>query len=201
MAKSSRASSASSYSSSMEIPLIEDLDFVQVEEQGLSHWEFVNASDADSEKEERGDEIDKDKEDCIGNGIGSLDSEISSPICLKNDQMETRDVAHHNSHHHDVDADVKYGGYYGYSRGNDDGGRVQEKFDGENDDVDDGNDGYDLDDELVSWNVSDKFGGQRMRKLGKRAFPKMHISKRSPYPFMRPGCVHGKHGLGLKHGF
>ncbi|XP_018815295.2 uncharacterized protein LOC108986937 [Juglans regia] len=199
MAKSSRASSSSS---SMEFLLIEDLDFVQVEEQGLSHWEFVNASDADSERGEQGDEIDEDKEDCIGNGIGSLDSDISTPICLKNSQMENRDVDHQNPHHHDVDAGVKYeAGYCGFARGYDDGGRGEEQFDNEGDEDDDANDGYDLNDELVPWNVSDKFGRQRMRKLGKRAFPKMHNSKRSPYLFVRPGCVRGKHGLGLKHSF
>ena len=60
-------------------------------------------------------------------------------------------------------------------------------------------DGYGLDDELVPWNVSNKFERQRMRKLGKRAFSKMHNSKKSPYLFVRPGCVRGKHGLGLKH--
>ncbi|KAK7335210.1 hypothetical protein VNO80_26987 [Phaseolus coccineus] len=69
-------------------------------------------------------------------------------------------------------------------------------------DVDDGDeddDGYGFDDELVPWMVSNKFGRQRMRKLGKRVFSKMHNSKKSPYLFVRPGCVCGKHGLGLKH--
>ncbi|XP_057500896.1 uncharacterized protein LOC130784933 [Actinidia eriantha] len=57
----------------------------------------------------------------------------------------------------------------------------------------------DLDDELVPKSVSDRFGRQRMRKLGKRAYPKMNKSKRLPYLYNRPGCVHGKHGLGLNH--
>uniref|UniRef100_A0A803Q9R6 Uncharacterized protein n=1 Tax=Cannabis sativa TaxID=3483 RepID=A0A803Q9R6_CANSA len=40
--------------------------------------------------------------------------------------------------------------------------------------------------------VSDKFGGrERMRKLGKRGFPKMFNSKKSPYLFVRPGVVRG----------
>ncbi|KAB2088066.1 hypothetical protein ES319_A04G149500v1 [Gossypium barbadense] len=71
------------------------------------------------------------------------------------------------------------------------------------DDQDDVDDDYgcDLDDELVPKALSGKFGRQRMRKLGKRAFAKMNTSKKSPYLYVRPGCVHGKHGLGLKHSF
>ncbi|KAJ0011426.1 hypothetical protein Pint_34777 [Pistacia integerrima] len=64
---------------------------------------------------------------------------------------------------------------------------------------DDGGD--DVDDELVPWSVSGKLGRQRMRKLGKRAFAKMHHSKKTPFLYMKPGCVHGKHGLGMKHSF
>ena len=75
---------------------------------------------------------------------------------------------------------------------------VDDDVGGDNDDGED-DDGYGLDDELVPWNVSNKFERQRMRKLGKRAFSKMHNSKKSPYLFVRPGCVRGKHGLGLKH--
>lgn len=69
----------------------------------------------------------------------------------------------------------------------------------EEEDGDEDEDGYDLDDELVPRSVRDKFGRQRIRKLGKRGFARMYNSKRSPYLFMKPGCVHGKHGLGLKH--
>ncbi|KAG2703310.1 hypothetical protein I3843_06G124800 [Carya illinoinensis] len=196
----SRASSASS--SSMEYLPIEDLDFVQVEEQGLSHWEFVNASDAESEREELEEETEEDKEDHIVDGIVSLGSEISMPICLRVEQIETHD----DDIDDDVDADGKCdGGHYSYGRGYDgDAGHVEEQFedeDEENDDDHDGDDGYDLDDELVPWNVCNKIGRQRMRKLGKREFPKMYNSKRSPYLFVRPGCVRGKYGLGLKHNF
>lgn len=189
MAKNSSASSTSS-SPSVEFLLIEELDFVHVEEQGLSHWELVNACDADSEKGEQEEDEKEVEEDSIGNGVGSLGSEISSPICLMNDEMETHRV---DPHHDDVDVKYDGGCYgYGYGYGYDYGGHVEEQDD-------DGDDRYDLDDELVPWSVSDKIGRQRMRKLGKRAFPKMYNSKRSPYLFVRPGCVRGKHGLGLKH--
>ncbi|XP_059448426.1 uncharacterized protein LOC132179685 [Corylus avellana] len=188
-------SGASSASSSMNFLLIEDIDFVQVDEQGLSHWELVNASDADadSEKEEEQEQEEEGIEDSIGNEIGSLGSEISTPGYLNDAQIET--------HHVDVldfDGDVKYDyGYYGYGDG--DGGHGEEQYDEDDEDDDNGDDGRDLDDELVPWAVSDKVGRQRMRKLGKRVFSKMNTSKRSPYLFVRPGCVRGKHGLGMKH--
>ncbi|KAL4352554.1 hypothetical protein GQ457_06G002100 [Hibiscus cannabinus] len=59
----------------------------------------------------------------------------------------------------------------------------------------------DLDDELIPRGLSGKVGRQRMRKVGKRGFAKMNNSKRSPFLYVKPGCVHGKHGLGLKHSF
>ncbi|GKV24132.1 hypothetical protein SLEP1_g33782 [Rubroshorea leprosula] len=68
-------------------------------------------------------------------------------------------------------------------------------------DYDEGDEAYGLDDELVPWAVSGKFVRQRMRKLGKRACAKMHTSKRSPHLYVKPGCVRGKHGLGLKHNY
>ncbi|XAR59112.1 hypothetical protein NMG60_11014766 [Bertholletia excelsa] len=78
------------------------------------------------------------------------------------------------------------------------------EYSNEEEDLDDGYDdddggGFDLDDELVPRSVSDRFGRQRMRKLGKRAYPKMNKSRKLPYYYSRPGCVYGKHGLGLKH--
>ncbi|KAE8008574.1 hypothetical protein FH972_005072 [Carpinus fangiana] len=188
-------SGASSASSSKDFLLIEDIDFVRVDEQGLSHWELVNASDADSEKEEEQEQEPEEEEieDSIGNEIGSLGSEISTPGYLNDAQIET--------HHVDVldfDGEVKYDyGYYGYGYG--DGGHGEEQYAEDDEDDDNGDAGCDLDDELVPWAVSAKVRRQRMRKLGKRVFSKMNTSKRSPYLFVRPGCVRGKHGLGMKH--
>ncbi|KAK9987978.1 hypothetical protein SO802_028217 [Lithocarpus litseifolius] len=199
MAKISRASSSSSTSTStlsMEMGFLvaEDLDFVQVEEQGLSHWEFVNVSDADDSEKENSEKVEseEDKYERIGDGFGSLGFE-------KDETMVTTSTTHHvdldddHRHGHDYDVGLKFQGgnrSYGYGYGYDD----EEEND---DDEDDGED--DFDDELVPWDVSGKFGRQRMRKLGKRAFPKMYNSKRSPYLFVRPGCVRGKHGMGMKH--
>ncbi|KAJ8571021.1 hypothetical protein K7X08_037993 [Anisodus acutangulus] len=52
-----------------------------------------------------------------------------------------------------------------------------------------------LDDELVPIWLSDKFGRQRIRKVGKRFSSRMNKSKRLPYYYNRPGFVSGKHGL------
>ncbi|CAM8935306.1 hypothetical protein QQ045_014744 [Rhodiola kirilowii] len=68
----------------------------------------------------------------------------------------------------------------------------------EEEDAEDYNDRDDLDDELVPWSVSDRFGRERMRKLGNRAYAKMNKTKKFAYALNRPGCVRGKHGLGRK---
>ncbi|KNA04485.1 hypothetical protein SOVF_199280 [Spinacia oleracea] len=74
-----------------------------------------------------------------------------------------------------------------------DDGHQQQDDDGHDDD--DNND--DIDDELVPWEVKDRFARQRIRKSGKNTFGKMMKSKKSAHVFTRPGCVRGKHGLGL----
>ncbi|KAG7618427.1 hypothetical protein AtNW77_Chr4g0313781 [Arabidopsis thaliana] len=84
------------------------------------------------------------------------------------------------------------GGGSGYSVGITYGDSVND--DGEEDREYD--DSYDLDEELVPRSVSKKVGRQRMRKLGKRAIAKVYASKISP--FLKPGIVRGKHGLGMK---
>ncbi|XP_047327442.1 zinc finger protein hangover-like [Impatiens glandulifera] len=86
-------------------------------------------------------------------------------------------------------------------------GYVEEVIDEEDDVEEEGDedgsmdesDEYDLDDELVPMCVSDRFEKQRIRKIGKRAYPRMNKSKKMPHYYNRPGCVYGKHGLGLKH--
>ncbi|XP_038693726.1 uncharacterized protein LOC119991445 [Tripterygium wilfordii] len=74
---------------------------------------------------------------------------------------------------------------------------IDEKLDG--DEEDEELDDYDEDDELVPEQVSGKLGRQRMRKIGKRVFARITSSKLSPHGYVKPGCVYGKHGLGLKH--
>ncbi|XP_055815657.1 uncharacterized protein LOC129885414 [Solanum dulcamara] len=152
----------------------------------LSSWEFVNPSDDEQEDSysftDHTDDDDDElmlKEDDLCE-IGSPSSDIS----MKSESEPPAPVQtigalvvchvgfdYHNSSHDDHDDD-------------------QEE---EEEDYDD-----DLDDELIPNWLSDKFGRQRIRKLGKRACSKMNKSKKGPYIFNRPGCVHGKHGFGLK---
>ncbi|MFS8012580.1 hypothetical protein Hanom_Chr14g01322551 [Helianthus anomalus] len=82
----------------------------------------------------------------------------------------------------------------------DDGGLIDGEVDPEDANESDDNADEDvLDDELVPRWLNNKFERQRMRKLGKRAYPKMKKSKRLAFMYNKPGCVHGKHGLGMKH--
>ncbi|EOX97901.1 hypothetical protein QUC31_015443 [Theobroma cacao] len=156
--------------------------FFRGEEEGsdLSYWEFINSSDSDAD-------------DVLSLSDASWHSSLSSspkdsPIP---DLIQDSDD---RLHHHDYEPfHDGYGEPYIDDQEEDDG----DDYDDDYDEYDD--DGYDLDDELVPRALSGKFGRQRMRKLGKRVFAKMHTSKKSPFLYVKPGCVHGKHGLGLKH--
>ncbi|KAL2468446.1 uncharacterized protein Fot_50022 [Forsythia ovata] len=71
----------------------------------------------------------------------------------------------------------------------------------DDDDDDDENGGSGLDDELVPLKLKDRFGKQRIRKIGKRGGSRVNKSKKVSYYYNRPGCVYGKHGLGVQHCF
>ncbi|KAG4967028.1 hypothetical protein AAZX31_12G037300 [Glycine max] len=175
-------------SSSMQFLILEQVQFLKVNDDSLLQWELVDVVDAE-------EEID---------GFGSSDSSVSwfesdsspcdAPIEEIRHLLLHPDVGLQDRHdgvdESEQDSGLENHHHYHYHHDDDDMG---------GDDNDEDDDGYGLDDELVPWNVSNKFGRQRMRKLGKRAFSKMHGSKKSPYLFVRPGCVRGKHGLGLKH--
>lgn len=183
---------SSSSSSSVEFVFYDDFEYEFVEDvERLSNWELLDASDADSDMDgNRGEEEGKD---CGVDGRvpDDLPERISPlvvvPISLVEDRIDDRldDVYLLQNQEED-------GFAYGY-----DGAEEEETDD---DDDRDGDEFY-LDDELVPWSVSGKLGRQRMRKLGKRGFTKMYNSKRSPFLFTKPGCVRGKHGLGLKHSY
>lgn len=83
-------------------------------------------------------------------------------------------------------------GLHVYDNDHDDG--EEEEDDAGIDDDDD-----DMDDELIPWKLKDRFGKQRIRKMGKRGGPKVSKSKRLPHYHNRPGCLYGKHGLGVQH--
>ncbi|XP_038710466.1 uncharacterized protein LOC120005083 [Tripterygium wilfordii] len=161
-----------------QTPAMESLFVQDLEEIDLSYWEFISLADAGS---------DSDLDDVI-----SWNSEygVSSPRRLSDN--ENQDSDHHNS----SDLDEKLDG---------DGQLVpavavdKSIYDDEDEKIDDYDEDYGLDDELVPWQVSGKLGRERMRKIGKRVFARMTNSKRSPHSYVKPGCVYGKHGLGLKH--
>ncbi|KAL8543044.1 hypothetical protein ACS0TY_003790 [Phlomoides rotata] len=51
---------------------------------------------------------------------------------------------------------------------------------------------YDVDDELVPWKLKDRFGKQRIKKMGKKGGPKLKKTKQLPYYDNRPGCPYEK---------
>ncbi|XP_052192158.1 uncharacterized protein LOC127801258 [Diospyros lotus] len=155
----------------------------------LSSWEIVNSSSDDDAIEDYS--YDDDDDDVYVLESPSSDLSVQSPpfdhADLKVDHHRRpceEDLGEH------ISIDEQFG-YHGYGDYDDDG---EEDENEEQEECDD--DG--LDDELVPKSVSDRFGRERLRKLGKRAYSKMNKSKRLPYLSNRPGCVRGKHGLGLK---
>ncbi|CAJ1933596.1 unnamed protein product [Sphenostylis stenocarpa] len=165
--------------SSMQFLLLEQVQFLKVNDDSLLQWELVDVVDAEEDFD----------------AFDSSDSSDSCPTRAPIEEIRHLVLRESLQDHRVVDgeSEVESGletRHYDYPHRDVDDGDYDE---------DDDDDGYGLDDELVPWTVSNKFGRQRMRKLGKRAFSKMHNSKKSPYLFVRPGCVRGKHGLGLKH--
>ncbi|KAE9447329.1 hypothetical protein C3L33_20789, partial [Rhododendron williamsianum] len=173
----------------------------------LSSWELVDPSDDDNDEDYSYDELDL----YVFESPPSSDLSAQSPpphdlVDHANDREDRVDLAKRVSIDEkclytvtevppNVKSWLRFRVYKDYDDENDDGGDgdvEEEKFD-------DYGGEYDLDDELVPKNVIDRFGRQRIRKLGKRAFSKMNKAKKLPYAYNRPGCVYGKHGLGLKH--
>ncbi|KAK7312310.1 hypothetical protein VNO77_36080 [Canavalia gladiata] len=165
--------------SSMQFLLLEQVQFVQVKDDSLLQWELVDVVEAEEEEDDYDEGFDSCEFDSSPN-----DSPIEG-ICHRFLHPEAGVEDHHRDRYYRDDVDDGDG---------DDNDNDNDEDEDQDEDDDDG-----LDDELVPWNVGNKFGRQRMRKLGKRAFSKMHNSKRSPHLFVSPGCVRGKHGLGLKH--
>jgi len=188
----------------------------------LCNWEFINQSDFedddsiydiefidlldslssdDPEQEHEGprEDVVDHEEECDDDGDAMMGSPPTNTFdevsCARVAELgHTFDVRHDNFSNYTADLE-----YSSYRRDYyDDGLRNVHDYHDDSDDDDDCDGGYDVDDELVPWEVKDRFGRQRMRKLGKRAFAKMTKSKKSAYIYTRPGCVRGKHGLGLK---
>ena len=196
------AKNSSSIATSATSPAVLDdvvfLEDSQMESNDLSYWEFVNSSDADSD-----DEFLLSVEDGFVSwySVGA----ISLPRSPETPIGDTQVVLDEEGHDFVVgrdEMDVNSIGFgFNYPQVHAMPVNLESLDDQDCDDDDDGDnddDGYGLDDELVPWNVSGRLERQRMRKLGKRVFAKMSHSKRNPYRFVKPGCVHGKHGHGIK---
>lgn len=173
------------------------------EEIDLSYWEFINPSDADDDVDDHEiDELSLDSFNDDGLFVSWHSSVANSILALENSHFDEgksvlddvgmgidggfieEQVSYVGDQYHDDDVDEGECCDY-YEHGYDDS---------------DGYDGVsDLDDELVPRAVSGKLGRQRMRKLGKRASAKVNSSKRAPFSYVKPGAVHGKHGLGMKY--
>ncbi|XP_038886897.1 uncharacterized protein LOC120077100 [Benincasa hispida] len=179
--------SSSSSSISWGFVFCDDFEYEFVEDiERLSNWELLDAFDADSEMDGNGSE--EQGENCsVDDRVYEDLREMIVPISLVEDRIDgsLEDIFFLQNQAEDTFA-------YGYNDSAEE--EEEEEIDGDDDE-------FDLDDELVPWSVSDKLGRQRMRKLGKRGFTKMYNSKRSPFLFTKPGCVRGKHGLGLKHSY
>jgi hypothetical protein len=176
--------SSTTSSSSMQFLILEQVQFMNVNDDSLLQWELVDVVDAEEQEEEGEQTVVVVNDD---DHSWSVSSRIVDPIERINHRVlhldaYVEDHNHHHHHHHHEE-------------------QVNHDVADDDDDDDDEEVNDDLDDELVPWDIGNKLGRQRMRKLGKRVSSKMNNSKRSPYLFVSPGCVRGKHGMGLKHCF
>lgn len=161
----------------------------------LSTWEFVDASPSDDEDlyssdgndvildELEGKPVENEEEEEVeyareSRDFRPLDGLLSvESLCASTPATFLADVARHYMYHR--------------------GGHVYD--DQEEEGVYDDDD--DVDDGLLTWKLMQRFEKQRIRKTGRRGGggPKLSKSKRLPYYYNRPGCLYGKHGLGVQH--
>ncbi|MFS7940935.1 hypothetical protein Hanom_Chr05g00470181 [Helianthus anomalus] len=170
-----------------------DVDF---SDSDSDSWQVIDASDSDDGNFSYGDvtTTDDEDDDVVPDVDDLLQHPFGSPLSDASMQSAVEEIAHRLQevkHVYEIDHIHQI---------IDDGGLIDGEDDPEDaDESDDNADEDDLDDELVPKWLNNKFERQRMRKLGKRAYPKMKKSKRLAYMYNKPGCVHGKHGLGMKH--
>ncbi|XP_021662752.2 uncharacterized protein LOC110651659 [Hevea brasiliensis] len=213
MAKQSTSHSAAAITAiaAAESLFQDDLVFLDEQEANdLSYWELVNPSDADSDTEslhslENGflswyslKPSSPPKSPIINQEIQTLearqDQDLVVDVNFQDDHVKYCHESDYSRYQREAGPIIFSGVAYGLADADADELEEQEEDDEEVGDED----GFGLDDELVPWHVSAKLGRQRMRKLGKRVFAKMGNSKRNPFSYVKPGCVRGKHGLGIK---
>lgn len=202
---------------SKSIESFDEYDVVVVED--LSTWEFIDLSDDDSvdldnfslsESSDASFLVENLSDDDVISGFKvEEDPDLASPSSHISEQsllpellppnLQNKGVSMYGCDDHGRDELVKVQSHLDQDVGTVASGDCEY----ENYDDDDDEHGYEdeYDDELVPLDVRNRFGRQRIRKLGKRANPKMNKSKKLPYKYSRPGCVHGKHGLGVQYAY
>ncbi|KAD3066467.1 hypothetical protein E3N88_34347 [Mikania micrantha] len=179
---------------------------IDVEFSDSDSWQVIDSSDSDDgnfsyddiittdDDDDDEEEVAPDVDDLLQHSYGSPASDISIQSLVGEIPQNCQEMKSAHEIRQIIageDAVVDVGGLIEYEE---DPYEVYEDHSDEDEDDD-----LDLDDELVPKWLNNKFERQRMRKLGKRVYPKMKKSKRLAYMYSKPGCVHGKHGLGTKH--
>ncbi|KAK1439884.1 hypothetical protein QVD17_05708 [Tagetes erecta] len=173
----------------------EAFESIDVDFSDSDSWQVIDPSDSDDGNFSCGDVISTD--DDSDEVVPDVDDLLQLPYGSPSSDISMQSLVDQITHHHQIidDAVVENGGLI-------DGEHLpyeEDEDESEEDENDEEEGDLDLDDELVPKWLNNKFERQRMRKLGKRAYPKMKKSKRLAYMYNKPGCVHGKHGVGTKH--
>ncbi|KAI4367689.1 hypothetical protein MLD38_023397 [Melastoma candidum] len=181
-----------------------DFDFLPVDpldsSPAISLWELVNPSDADPDSDS--DVLSDFDYDFYLDLVPVASVEIPPP------GNSAPSIDHYISGeanpHPSLESDVSDSGFVENVAADGDGYEYRHKYDYDVDDEEEEEeDEYDdgLDDELVPRHMRGKLGRERLRKLGMRGCSKMNTSKKSPFLYVKRGCLHGKHcfGIGLKN--
>ncbi|KAI7739173.1 hypothetical protein M8C21_027281, partial [Ambrosia artemisiifolia] len=170
--------------------------YVDFSDSDSDSWQVIDPSDSDDDNfsygdvttttttdddDDEDDVVVPDVDDLLRQPFGSLSSDVSMQSVVDEITLHQQEVklAYEIAHIRQII---------------DNGGSINGEDAYESDeDEDNADDDLDLDDELVPKWLNNKFERQRMRKLGKRAYPKMKKSKRLACMYNKPGCVHGKH--------
>ncbi|XP_071726070.1 uncharacterized protein [Rutidosis leptorrhynchoides] len=185
---------------SIDVDVVSDSDSWQVIDPSDSDGENYSYNDVTTDEDDvtadEDDEVVPDVDDLLQHPYGSPSSDISMQSLADEITRQCQEL----NVVYEINQNRLMIGAEGVIKGGDDLYNEDEnEIEDEEEDDDHDDDDLDLDDELVPKWLSNKFERQRMRKLGKRAYPKMKKSKRLVNQYSKPGCVHGKHGLGLKH--
>ncbi|KAI3675258.1 hypothetical protein L1987_84846 [Smallanthus sonchifolius] len=178
----------------------EAFESFDVEFSDSDSWQVIDPSDSDDGNFSYGDVITDDDDDDEDNdeAVPDVDDLLQHPYGSPASDISMQSLVDEITHHCQELNDACEIDHIRQTIGGGDA-VVDDGEDDSYDEAEDADDDSDLDDELVPKWLNNKFERQRMKKLGKRAYPKMKKSKRLAYMYNKPGCVHGKHGVGTKH--